>query len=329
MRLFLRHSAGFLCPCSAATLRSAATESLQHLVDDEYLVERIEQAIEGLTTGGDLLELSQATTVDAAVRGTWLFAAPPGYVVRPGGSIFLAGIVEDQDTYLPLSLAERVQYEGYVRTIAPGPDEDLAGELAELGLQRVSQDNWLKSPRAQPPEELLTSLEAKLRSGSRSGAIPDLQLLEPERPVAYYRGRWVDVKYQSGMFVARRPQEYASPIWCFVEVHDGEAKKLLDFPLPRSRSRGCDAAWHLQMAIDHVRGAPQGYGLRRDDEGLYLDFFSPLPLWAQRRLVVIGRRVAPEKCLLSFRIPEGELEEEERFLQERLWLTRHNEQRRP
>lgn len=321
----IRHCAGFLCPCSAATLRTAAMESLEHLVEDEDLAERIEDAIDGLTMGGDLLELNQATTDDEAVRGTWLFAAPPGFVVRKEGNIFLTGVVTDQDTYLPMALAEQIQYEGYSRVLKPRNDEDLAGELAELGLQPISQEAWLKCPRAQAAADVVSGLEARMRTGSRSGDIPDLQLLDPERPVTYYRGRWVGLKKQSGVFVARRPQEYGSPIWCLVEVQSGDAKKLLDFPLPKNRWRGCDAAWHLQMAIDHLRDVPQRYRLRHSADGALLDFFSPIPLWAQRRLMIIGRQVPPEKCLISFQIPEDELEEEERFLQERLWLAQTNE----
>jgi hypothetical protein len=198
----------------------------------------------------------------------------------------------------------------------------LAGELNELGLQPISQEAWLKCPRAQTAADFVAGLEARMRTGSRSGDISDLQLLDSERPVTYYRGRWVSLKKQSGVFVARRPQEYGSPIWCLVEVQGGDARKLLDFPLPKNRWRGCDAAWHLQMAIDHLRGVPQRYRVRPGAEGIFLDFFSPIPLWAQRRLMIIGRQVPAEKCLISFQIPDDELEEEERFLQERLWLAR-------
>lgn len=317
----VRHSAGFLCPCSGATLRSAAMDSLQYLVIDEDLASRFEDTIEMLTIGGDLLELRQATTDDPAVRGTWLFAAPPSYVVRPSSDIFLTGIVADQDTYLPRALAERIRFEGCTRVITPEDGEDLAGELAELGLQRVSEDNWLKAPRAQPAEKLYADLEARLKAVPRSGLIPDLEVLDPEKPVTYYRGRWLSVKKQTGVYVARRPQEYGSPIWCFVELQVGEAQKLLDFPLLKQRWRGCDAAWHLQMAIDHLHGNPQRYRSRRHDDTVYLDFFSPLPLWAQRRLMIIGCKAAPQKCLMSFRIPAHEVGNEERFLQERLWMA--------
>jgi hypothetical protein len=76
------------------------------------------------------------------------------------------------------------------------------------------------------------------------------------------------------------------------------------------------------MALDHSRGVPQFYRCRRDSTGACLDFFSPLPLWAQRRLVVLGRPATREKCLFSYWIPERELASEATFLQQRLWLAR-------
>lgn len=317
----VRHTAGFLCPCSAATLRSAALESLQHLTDDEELVSKIDGTIEGLIVGGDLLELSQVTTDDPSVKGTWLFAAPPSYVLRPSGSIFLVGIVADRDTYLPQALMARIRYDGHTRAIMPDPNEDLRGELAELGLQQLSQENWLKSPKHQTASKLRESLEIKLRTQLRSGDIPSLQIIDPYQSVTYYRGRWISPKKQTGMFVGRRPQEFGSPIWCFVELESGEPKRFLDFPLPKARVRGCDAAWHLQMAIDHSNGTPQVYRVRARDGNAYLDFYSPLPLWVERRLMIFGRHAEPNKCLLSYRLPSDELATEEQFLQKHLWLS--------
>ena len=318
----LRHCAGFLCPCSGTTLKTTVRESLHYLIDNGGLDEQIDTAIENLTVGGDLLELNHVTTNDAAAKGTWIFAAPPGYVVRKTGSIFLTGVVEDQDTYLPKTLSERIRYKDCTRILVPESYEDLIGELAELGLQKISQDSWLKCPRAQSATEFLSGLKRRLLSGSRSGDIPDIQILDSARSITYYRGRWVAPKRHSGVFVARRPQQYGAPIWCFVELENGGPQRILDFPLPKERWRGCDTAWYLQSAIDYVRGTPQRYRRRNAPEGAYLDFFSPLPLWTQRRLVIVGRKANAEKCLLSFWIPASELEEEERFLQKRLWLSR-------
>lgn len=324
----LRHSAGFLCPCSAPALRSAVMESLQHIPADENLKRRIEDAVEGLTIGGDLLELKQPVMEGLAEPEVQLYAAPPGYIERSGGAIFLVGIVPDQDTYLPSALAERVECNGYTRMIIPQPGENLAEELRELGFHHISQESWIERPQPEAAEKMLSYFEAKLLAGARSGEIPNLELLDPERPVDYYRGRWAELKKQTGMFVGRRPQEYGAPVWCFVEVQNGEAKKLLDLPLPEYRWRGCDAAWHLQMAIDCMRKTPQCYRVRDDAGGPYLDFFSPLPLWAERRLMIIGHKAPREKCLLSFSIPASQLKEEESFLREQLWLTRHDDMQR-
>jgi len=317
----LRHTAGIYCPCSAATLRAAALESLQYLSEDGELALKIADAIEGLVVGGDLLELNQVTTDDLSARGTWLFAAPPSFIMRPSGSIFLTGIVADRDTYLPSELMSRIHHDGYTRAIMAAPDEGLPEDLTALGLQKLVEENWLKLPKAQKAEELRDAIAGKLRTQQRSGDIPDLQIIDPSRPVTYYPGRWAKPRRQSGLFVARRPQEYGAPIWCAVELEDGQPRRLLDFPAPRSRWRGCDEAWRLQMAIDRTNGAPQVYRMRAASEYAFLDFFSPLPLWAERRLMLVGRHEEPEKCLLSYRVRSSELAGEEEFLQKHLWLA--------
>lgn len=319
----LRRSAGIHCPCSRATLRASVLESLQYMpADGEPLSERIDAAIEALIVGGDLLELNDVVTDDTAVKGTWVFAAPPSFVVRPSGGIFLFGIVPDQDAFLPLSLASRIIYDGFTRAIAPQPDEDLAAELREQGLQQLSEGAWLKSPKAEAAADVLGRFERRLATQPAAGTVSDLEILDPARPVTYYRGRWAAPKNQSGTFVARRPQEFGAPIWCFAALESGVPVRLLDLPLERTRWRGCDAAWHLQMAIDYCRHSPQRYRRRVERNGIRFDFFSPLPQWSQRRLMIFGRAVPRGSSLMSYRLPPAEAQTEERFLQERLWLSR-------
>ena len=157
--------------------------------------------------------------------------------------------------------------------------------------------------------------------------IHDLKILDSSRPVTYYRGRWVDPTDHDGPFVARRPQEFGAPIWCLVELRNGDPVCLLDLPLARTRWRGCDSAWHLQMAIDHDRGTPQLYRRRVDRDIVRFDFFSPLPQWSQRRLMILGRPVARDRCLFSYLLPADEADAEEAFLQESLWLSRSDHPR--
>jgi hypothetical protein len=76
------------------------------------------------------------------------------------------------------------------------------------------------------------------------------------------------------------------------------------------------------MAIDHENGRPQEYKVRTTEEYAFLEFFSPLPLWAERRFMLLGRHADATGCLLSYRLPLRELVAEEKFIQERLWLSR-------
>ena len=322
----VRRCAGICCPCSRAMLRRSLVEALQFLSDpEEVLAERIELIVEGLVVTGDLLELHDVSTVDPSVRGTWIFAAPPSYVVRPNEDVFVIGIVSEQDVFLPHSLASRMRTQGYTRLITPEPGEDLAGRMEEQGLQRLSERSWLRSPKAEETGHMLERYRRRLDEVPPAGEVEGLEVLVAERPVTYYRGRWQSCEGKTGAFVGRRPQEYGAPIWCFVQLADGVSKRFVDMPRKRSHWRGCDEAWHLQMAIDAERGEPQLYRVHSGDADWRFEFFSPLPAWAERRLITFGRSVQAEACLMAYALPRTAAEVEEQFLQNTLWLSRTEE----
>ena len=319
----LRRSAGINCPCSRTTLSASLLECLKHLSENEkFLRDRVNEAIEALIVGGDLLELNDVVTDDMAVKGTWVFAAPPSFVVRRSLNIFLFGIVADQDTFLPSFLQDLIVYDGYTRMIEPQSDLDIVKKLRKQGLQQLSESAWFKSPKPKKASTMLDHFKRMLDKQNPSGTVKDLQILDPTRTVTYYRGRWRTPKNENGTFVARRPQEFGAPIWCFACLKDGSPVRILDLPHKRTRWRGCDTAWCLQMAIDHCRGVPQRYRRRSVDGNLVrFDFFSPLPQWTQRRLMIFGESVPPEKCLLSYQLPASEACTEEQHLRQTLWLS--------
>ena len=76
--------------------------------------------------------------------------------------------------------------------------------------------------------------------------------------------------------------------------------------------------------MDSCLGTPQRY--RRQDAGnqVRLDFFSPLPQWAERRLMILGRPVDPDRSLMSYQLPRAEIDGEESFLKKELWLVRED-----
>jgi hypothetical protein len=319
----LRRLAGFLCPCSSRTLITTLTESLKHLsLSDEDLQSAIEDNLEKLVVWGDLLELKDVATNDVNAKGTWLFAATPGFLVRPNGSIFLCGITPDENS--PLSIfSNKIVYEGCKRFIKSSSIVDLDGTLRELGLIEFSERFWFKMPKAMSPEEFVRDMSNQLDEKGQAGQFSEMLILESNTDVSYYNGRWKKLNEQTGKFIAKRPFVYGNYTWCFIEINNGIVERLLDMPLKMGgiNIRNCDGAWHLQMAIDKIRKRPQCYSVEDIEGGKTLSFYSPIPSWAERRLLAVGTFSRSNKhCLFSYFIPAADFIEEEKFIREYLWL---------
>jgi hypothetical protein len=318
----VRRAASYLCPCTSRVLVRAIMEGLQGLADQpERLEERVEDAVDKALIAGDLLELAQVSFSSPAAKSTWLFAAPPAFVARPSGNAFLMGVALDEPTPLPASLASRVVYDGHYRLIPKQGDEDLPFVLRELGLLELGVRTWLREPKAEEAQIVTERYERELMNQGPAGEVAGLTILDTAAKPTFYRGRWTTPKKQSGFFVARRPQAYGADLWGFALLQNGALMKFLDFPRKHERWRGSDVAWHLQMALDHGAGNPQRYRVRRTGGVTILDFFSPLPSWAERRLAAIGRPAAREHCLFSYQFAESEIPTETAFLEANLWLA--------
>ena len=315
----LRRAARFLCPCASATLVRAVVEPMKGLVEEiEIFRESVWDTLEAMIAHGDFLE---HVDIEESSNSTLVYGAPLGFVARDSGAVILLGVSSNQLSSLPNDLADRVEYVKHLRRLRPLPNEDLSVVLPQLGLRKVSYLGWLQSPGNEAPEQLISRLDRLLDGGAASGEVPGLSILDPEQSVRFYRGRWREVHADSGRFVARRSQAYGSNLWCYVELSNGEPQRLIDFPLAGSRWRGCDEAWHLQMAIDAQRGAPQRFRLVPDGEGdIVMQFFSPVPAWAQRRWDAVGEPTTNQGCLFAYRLSESELVEELRFASSTLWL---------
>lgn len=315
----LRRAARFLCPCASATLVRSVVEPLKGLVEEiEVFRESVWDTLEAMIAHGDFLEHGD---IEGSSNATLVYGAPLGFVARDSGAVILLGVSSNQLSSLPSDLADRVEYVKHLRCLRSLPNEDLSVVLPQLGLRAVSYLGWLQSPGDEAPDQHISRLDRLLDAGPASGAVPGLSILDPEQPVRYYRGRWREVRADSGRFVARRDQAYGSNLWCYVELISGEPQKLLDFPLAGSRWRGCDEAWRLQMAIDAQRGNPQRFRLLPGAEaGTVIQFFSPVPAWAQRRWDAVGEPTTNQGCLFAYRLAESEVAEELRFARGTLWL---------
>jgi hypothetical protein len=318
----LRRVASFLCPCSSATLVRGVVRPLRGLVDDlESMRVLVEDTLNAMIAHGDFLEFRDVDDSQGIKASTQLYAAPAAFVVRESGKLILLGIASDHLSALPDELETRIEYVNHIRRLSPVSGENLPDDLVQLGLIKLSYADWLKMPQVETPENLLLRINNLLDEAESSFEIPGLTILDPERPVRFYRGRWVEPRSQSGRFIARRNQAYGAQLWCYVQLRNGNPEKLIDFPLVGSRWRGCDEAWHLQLAIDANRRVPQRFRVHPGPGNTkVLEFFSPVPMWAQRRWDAIGEPVQSSGCLFAYRLAENEFAEELCFVREVLWL---------
>lgn len=318
----LRRAASFLCPCAAPTLVRGVVRPLRGLVDDlDAIKGLVEETLEAMVAHGDIREHRDIEGDLEQGAAALLYASPAGFVARESGAVILCGVTSEQLSALPDDLEARIEYVNHLRRLSPIPGEDLRAYLIELGLIETSYNRWLRAPQVESSDQHVARFDRLLHMAQPSRDVPGLSLLDPVRSVRYYRGRWVEPCAQSGRFVARRSQAYGADLWCYVQIRDGSPERLIDLPVAGTRWRGCDEAWHLQMAIDAHRGEPQRIRIRPGPNGTQvMEFFSPVPMWARRRWDALGEPVSASSCLFAYRLAEAEIAQELRFAREALWL---------
>jgi hypothetical protein len=221
-------------------------------------------------------------------------------------------------------LENAVEHSGHIRSIsvADVPDE-LHEKLEGLGFRKIPLDSWMAAPRKETPEAHLENAKRKLSKAQECREIPDLVIIDPGKKVTFYKERWVSELKKSGFFIGRRPKAYGAALWCFVELKDGQPCRFIDLPTGGSSAGGCDEAWRLQAAVDHMNGQPQQFrGRPAPDGSTCLDFYSPVPRWAKRRWSALGVNVPPgQGALFTYKFENHEIDDELEFITGQLWLS--------
>jgi hypothetical protein len=319
----LRRAASFLCPASPRQLIDAVLEAVRPLHEGTGLArEDLADLLDLLVSGGDLLELRQP----GDGPGRLLYLGPPSYVERRAGQYLLLGIRPFAAPLISSELAGEIQYEGHTRTIDLPPDEG-AAQLAELGLHMIRRRQWARLPAEMPAGELIRRTRERISASGPAGVVDGLTVIDPAAKVTYYRGRWRPLKpADCGLFVARRPQAYGADLWCAALIDDGAPRRLLDLPADDPAAPAHDEAWRLQAALDAAAGRPQVFRIGGTSgagasAGRAVDFFSPLPRWAERYLQLTGMAIPRSLgALCSYRVAEGSIPGLARLLEDMLWM---------
>jgi hypothetical protein len=317
----LRRACYVLAPCSRSDLGRGVSTSFAGLGGDEEQVRvEVDGILEALLVYGDLLEMRSSDADGWRTSDFVLRPAPPTFVKRSDGSIVILGVAGDEITPLTGDMTSQVVGRGVLRTLEARADFDLAGFLKESGLVEISERSWLRNPRQESAASYAAAWLRRLADQPASHA-DDVRILDGARAADFYAGRWAEPAGRTGVFVARRGQRYGSELWCLVQLDNGAVRRFLDFVSIGDRVRPCDVAWRVQMAFDASAAKPQTASVRSVSGGVaILDFFSPLPSWAERRLTVSGTKVDRDRCLLSYSLPSARLATDLEFLKNFLWL---------
>lgn len=312
----LRRAASLRCPASShevSELVRATLEPLVQLSDDT-----ISDALDQIVGIGDLVEVQEQV---GHLKRRLLYLGEPRFVRRASGDLLLLGIRPDAVDLVPESISERLTRVGVVRRLEEVSDDDLEN-LNGLGLSEVSAATWIGHPPSSTAAHFAASFDRRLDAQGPSGDIADLRILDHERSVHYYKGRWRTADAgTTGRFVGRRRQQFGADLWCYVELDGGVPARLLDLPLNHD-VRGCDEAWQLQAAFDDIAGHPQSAVVARTGRGrVLIGLPSPPPRWLQRRWELLGEPCTLRGSLLAFEFATRDLKDELAFIHEQLWMN--------
>lgn len=317
----IRKTACFECPCTPPTLAKSVFRLLEPICPNDTLNDIVSEAVDSVTSYGDLVE---APEPDGAASNSVLYLAAPSFLQVSDRLFLLFGVIPDGEDPTPPELRQRVEAVMYSRRLSVQDPKECRDTLLQAGFVSLKMDSWLKCPTVRAASEFIALYDDALSGSGPAGTPEDVILIDPNRPVNYYNGRWTKLKKQTGRFLGRRSQAYGAQLWCYLEANDGLVTRLLDFPLFETHWRAFDEAWHFLQALDAVSGHPQGFRVRKaNQKGMAsMDFFSPVPTWAVRRWDAVGLRTMPNSSLMSYIFPEAQIDDECRFSAERMWLKR-------
>ncbi|HKV78658.1 MAG TPA: hypothetical protein VJP02_10980 [Candidatus Sulfotelmatobacter sp.] len=315
----IRKTAAFMCPCSSQALQRAVTALLRPIQAKDDLDASVSDAIDSILDYGDLVE---ADGTDAQNAGPLIYLAPPSFVQISEQLLLIFGIVPDGEDSVPPELRSGISPVMTARRLRVGDATEATDALLQAGYIRLKLEAWLKCPTVQDPSALVSQYDQALLESGPAGTPEDVMIIDPSRPVKFYKGRWAPLKRQTGRFIARRSKAYGAQLWCYIEAVDGNVTHLLDLPHVEKQWNAFDEARHLLQALDAAAGKPQIFRIRRDKRKgtASMDVFSPVPTWASRKWDSVGIKAIPNAALFSYVFSDADIDAECRFAAERMWL---------
>ena len=318
----LRRIAVTTCPCPREAFVGSAVDAFTGLGEVEAIKLRVRDVLDSLVAIGDLLELGGSMSLPGVVAEDWLYCAPPAFVVREG-AILLLGVEPEDQASLPASLRSRVVRQRELRYLPSDGEDGIAEQLRAAGYLEISEVAWTRPPQNQTADAFLEGVVRRLRESGGQGALEGLQVYKFADEARHFASRLTAPAGRSGYHVGRRPQAFGSPIWVFVELDQGRPIRFLDLPWRGGKFRGCDHGWRIQSALDARAGRAQTYRVVPVEGDLErYEFYSPVPLWIERKLRIEGERVQANGALFAYVLDRQSGHGIDALLQSYMWFKK-------
>ena len=308
----LRQAALRTAPASRRSLVAAVLVALRELNNDHLSSAAVDRDLDSLIGAGDLLcERSEASN-GAQLQ---VYPSPPIFVRRSESTAFVLGAIPDDDIF-----RSTMRLWGPYRQLTPAPTDE---QLLDHGLTQMPLDTWLIRPRTDSAESVVRRIRQVLDKTGRAGEMRDLEILDPGRDRRYYRGRFTaPADSHTGTYLGRRGRRWGGSRWVCVELVAGVPQRYVDLPVLDLRFGGLDEVRWLICAFDAAAGTPQPVRVQEASAHPVLSFDTPLPAWAERRLLTVGEvsTTRARGALMAMVLEKDGLEQELVFLRQTLWM---------
>lgn len=337
----IMRNARALSPITKNNLVKECFIATGYTLDLEHpLLNKIKEMVDRLLACGEIIEVTNYHRISTDKQTKFLFVPKPHFVFDSGSNTaYLIAIDRNHDVYE--LFGSSIEYRGILPVIKwTGTDgKELRRGLLGNGLGELSIHQWLTRPnyleKNSPTRDSIYSryLE-RLDQSLPSGDIQDLIVVDDSKNPLFYAGRKSHAKGLTGNFICQRLGRYGQKIWGFVKIDNGVTKKYLDFPLLSPDIRGCDEAWQLLMIKDAINHQPQQFTCIASLGDAELTFFSPVPSWIERHLMIFGRNTPKEtskskRGLFSYTVNSQDLNMVKKYLVSLFMQESSDESRHP
>lgn len=314
----LRYAGELECPCSALRL----TRRVEGMVDGLLSgFGDLEDTLDRVISCGDLVAFGRNERAGFVGRDV-IALGPPRFVPLGGAGHLLLGLEPEGQSLLPEAVWRHVELSQEYRRLPAAAVGNVEELLHGAGYLKVTPATYVKAPEIRLPEDVKRHYDNRLEKANGVDGLEEVQVIRPEASRTYYRGRWGSPSRLSCRTIIRRKRLYGADLWAYAELVGGRVERLLDLGSPGQR--GCDEAWHLLQALDHVSGSPQLLRVAQDGRGgvFRVDVFSPLPQWATRFMAIMGQpSQGRDGAMFSWLVAGNAIPEVRAFLVQRCWLT--------